>query len=186
MTSEKRTTRPAIQYGPTASTVAANVRRLRAARGMTTYALSGAVKKAGRPITPSAVAKIEKMQRQVTVDDLAALAVVFGVSPAALLLPLDDSSGQVIEVTGAGSVSADVAWEWASNERPLVMPEGDERTVLMEYQLYSLPPGRRDFRTGVDPAAASQLSPAALLELLDALQRQVNERGGGADGSRVD
>lgn len=66
--------RPAIPYGPTGHAVALNVKRFRELRGMTVYALSDALKAAGRPITPSAVAKIEKRQRQVTVDDLSALA----------------------------------------------------------------------------------------------------------------
>ncbi|MGQ4727039.1 helix-turn-helix domain-containing protein [Streptomyces sp. Ju416(a)] len=137
MTDEKRRPRPAAQYGPTAAAVAGNVKRLREARNLTIYALSGALGVAGRPVTPSAVAKIEKQQRQVTVDDLAALATVFNVSPAALLLPMSDE--EEIEVTGAGAVRASVAWAWANSQRPLKLTPGHEETELLEYQLYGLP-----------------------------------------------
>ena len=48
MSDDKRRARPAAQYGPTAETVAQNVRRLREARGLTIYALSGALARFGR------------------------------------------------------------------------------------------------------------------------------------------
>jgi transcriptional regulator with XRE-family HTH domain len=145
MTDEKRRPRPATQYGPTANALAENVRRLRERRGMTIYSLSGALDKAGRPITPSAVAKIERQQRQVTVDDLAALAVVLGVSPSALLLPLTDRVGQTIEVTGAGSVDAVTAWDWAEGQRPL-KPGRDEQTAELEFLVNGVPRNRRLLR----------------------------------------
>ncbi|MFE9170877.1 helix-turn-helix domain-containing protein [Streptomyces kebangsaanensis] len=146
MADEKRRPRPAAQYGPTAALVARNVERLRKTRNLTIYSLSAELGKAGRPITPSAIAKIEKMQRQVNVDDLLALAVVFGVSPAALLLPLEDSPRHTAEITGAGAVPADSAWAWASNKRPLKFPPGEQRTAEMEYALASLPPNAREAR----------------------------------------
>ncbi|MFD6822488.1 helix-turn-helix domain-containing protein [Streptomyces sp. NPDC060085] len=143
MTDEKRRPRPAAQYGPTAASVAENVKRLRERRNMTIYSLSGALDKVGRPITPSAVAKIERQQRQVTVDDLAALAVVLGVSPSALLLPLDDSTANSIEVTGGGAVPADVAWDWADGQRPLKIVGADIGAAWLEFQLYGRPANRR-------------------------------------------
>lgn len=124
MTSEKRRPRPAVQYGPTALTVAANVRRFREARNMTTYALSGALQKAGRPITPSAVAKIERRERQVTADDLVALAVALDVSPAALLLPA--KATDPVQLTETTSVSWETAWRWAHGESPAT-PTRDSR-----------------------------------------------------------
>jgi transcriptional regulator with XRE-family HTH domain len=144
MADEKRRPRPATVYGPTAETVAKNVERLRKARGMTIYSLSSALTDAGRPITPSAIAKVEKNQRQVNVDDLLAFATVFDVSPAALLLPLKDSPDELIDITGAGSVPSDVAWAWASNKRPLQMTPGEEQTAAMQYALASLPPNLRE------------------------------------------
>lgn len=138
-----RAARPAVKYGPTAAEVAKNVRRVREVRGHTIYSLAGELARAGRPITPSGIAKIEKQQRQVTVDDLVALAVALDVSPGSLLLPLTDASDDRVKVTGAGEVAADTAWSWVSNERPLKPGKRDPGTERLEYQLYGLPPGRR-------------------------------------------
>jgi transcriptional regulator with XRE-family HTH domain len=139
MTDEQRRARPATQYGPTAATVADNVKRLRERTGMTIYKLSALLREAGRPITPAAVGKIERQQRQVNVDDLAALAVIFGVSPSALLLPLTPKASDPVEVTGSGTVSAGDAWSWADGERPLKFTEGNERKEMVEHQLYGRP-----------------------------------------------
>ncbi|MEU2075519.1 helix-turn-helix transcriptional regulator [Streptomyces sp. NPDC013489] len=145
MSDETRRARPATQYGATAEAVAHNVQRLRKARALSIYQLSALLKKAGRPITPAAVGKLERQQRQVNVDDLAALAVIFGVSPSALLLPLEDSEELGVEVTGGGTVPADVAWDWADGKRPLHWPQDtDPGTASYEYRLYGRPPGRRD------------------------------------------
>lgn len=116
MSDEKRRPRPAAQYGPTAAAVAQNVKRFRERRGMTIYSLSGALSKTGRPITPSAIAKIEKQQRQVTVDDLTALAEVLQVSPPALLLPPTDTGP--VNVTPNTAVPWKAAWRWAHGEEP--------------------------------------------------------------------
>ncbi|WP_182605527.1 helix-turn-helix domain-containing protein [Streptomyces alkaliphilus] len=148
MTEEKqRRPRPSVPYGPTAKTVAEGVQKMRKRRQLTIYELSALLKKAGRPITPSAIAKIERGERRVDVDDLMALTTALGVSPAALLLPLKDSPHQSIEITGAGEVPADVAWEWASNERSLPLSSGDASEAELGYQLHSLPPGRRYLRS---------------------------------------
>ncbi|MGC4927261.1 helix-turn-helix domain-containing protein [Streptomyces sp. DT117] len=143
---EKRRARPATQYGPTAKQVGENVRSLRDRRGYTIYKLSEKLRAAGRPITPSAVAKIERHERQVTADDLVVLAVVLDVSPAALLLPLKDSPRDRIGITGAGVVPADVAWAWASNRRPLKTSSTEARSAESEYALASLPPNAREAR----------------------------------------
>lgn len=139
MADEQRRPRPATQYGPTAVTVADNVKRLRERRGLSIYQLSALLREAGRPITPAAVGKIERQQRQVNVDDLAALSVIFGVSPSALLLPLTPRTSDAVEVTGGGTVSAGDAWAWADGERPLCLTEGDERREMVEHQLYGRP-----------------------------------------------
>lgn len=85
--SQERRPRPAAQYGPTGKTVAENVKRIREQRRMSIYALSDALGRVGRAILPSAIAKVEKQQRQVTVDDLVALAAALGITAAQLLNP---------------------------------------------------------------------------------------------------
>lgn len=139
---EQRKGRTAVEIGPTGRTVAANLARLRKRSGLTTRELADRLAGGGRAVSQSSITRMERAERIVTADDLVALAAVFGVSPAALLLPLDDAPGAAVDITGAGRIPADVAWAWASNERPL---EGAETaTAAMEYALASLPPNRRE------------------------------------------
>lgn len=86
-----------IEFGPAGRAVAANVRRLRIARGMSLRGLAEALEAEGRHLGQDALGKIEngaqgcgggaRNVRRVDVDDLAALAVVLDVSPWVLLLP---------------------------------------------------------------------------------------------------
>lgn len=140
---EQRYGRRAVETGPTGKTVAENLKRLRKVRGLSTRELSGALERAGRSISPTGVGRMEKADRHVTADELVALAAVFNVSPSALLLPLDDSPASTLEVTGAGQVGADVAWDWMDGQRPLRVSEHDAQTQALDYDLYSRPPRRR-------------------------------------------
>ncbi|MFE4408351.1 helix-turn-helix domain-containing protein [Streptomyces sp. NPDC056821] len=141
---EQRKGRRAIEVGPTGKNVAENVARLRARSGLTTRQLAAKLEQAGRPIPASGITRMENQQRVVTADELTALAAVFDVSPAALLLPLKDSTHEVVGITGAGAVPADIAWAWASNKRPLQIAPGEQSTAEMEYALASLPPNARE------------------------------------------
>ncbi|WEH16855.1 helix-turn-helix transcriptional regulator [Streptomyces sp. VNUA24] len=142
--SEQRTGRGAVAMGPTAEAVASNVRRVRKHRGLSTYQLADRLKRGGRPIAASAISKLERGERKVDVDDLAALAVALEVSPSALLLRLTDSPDEQVLITGTSAVAADVAWDWANGRRPLHVTPGREQTQLLEHQLFSLPPWLRD------------------------------------------
>lgn len=168
MTEEQRRRGPAAtQVEATGQHVQANVARLRKACGLTTYQLAKLMKEAGRPIPQSGISRIESGTRRVDVDDLTALAVVLGVSPSALLLPLDDSPASTIEVTGAGSVAADDAWDWADGFRPLKMDLEDESTELLKYDLHSRPSRRRRERA-IDPRLLGRPGVAELLRELSA------------------
>lgn len=147
MSGQQRRPRAAVEHGPTAQTVAANVRRMRKRRGMSTYQLSEALGKAGRSITASGIGSLERGKRQVSVDDLMALAFVLNTPPSALLLPLEDSPDATIEITGAGTVSAESAWDWLDGKRPLRASERFEHPgshERLEHVLYSRPPVRGD------------------------------------------
>lgn len=128
---------------PTGRHVAANVRRIREARGWSTYDLSRLLGQAGRPIAASAIAKVERAERRVDVGDLTALAIVLGVNPSALMLPIKDSPAESIEVTGSSAVAADDAWDWADGKGPLRIAEGDADARL-QFDLYGRPPRRRN------------------------------------------
>lgn len=132
--------RRAIEVGPTARTVSDNLKRLRKTRGMTTRQLSALLERTGRSIPASGITRMEKAERQVTVDDLVALAVVLGVSPSALLLPLADRPDEQIEITGGGSVPAETAWDWADGLTPLrYTTDRHPETQRREYELYGRP-----------------------------------------------
>jgi transcriptional regulator with XRE-family HTH domain len=141
---QKKAGRTAVEVGPTGHTVAANIARLRKRSGLTARDLAAKLTAAGRSVSQASVTRWEQGKKGVTSDDLTALAVVFGVSPAALLLPLEDRTAAHVDVTGAGRVPADRAWAWASSEQSLTGP--DTQTAAMEYALASLPPNRREAR----------------------------------------
>lgn len=113
--------------GPTARTVATNLRRLREARGMSLRALSTEVEKAGRTLSADALNKIEngrhqgeevpqKQIRRADVDDLVAIALALNVSPLTLLLP-DASGDQIVELTDKRKVRSLTAWQWGEGQR---------------------------------------------------------------------
>lgn len=130
--------------GPTGRTVAANLLRLRKERGLSTTGLAAALKDAGRSIPATGITRIEKGQRRVDVDDLMALAVVLGVNPAALLMPPVPEG--TVELTAAGKVDAQAAWQWAKGIRPLCIPENDDGTAHADFQRHALPLGMRDYQ----------------------------------------
>ena len=137
-----------IELGASGRAVAANVRRLRKARGWSLRALSEALARVGRGLSQDAINKIEngaeegttRQIRRVDTDDLVALAVVFGVSPAALLVPFTQWPFDVVPVTGAGDVPVVAAWEWANGKKRLTY-ETDRRreTQDKEYELHGQP-----------------------------------------------
>lgn len=129
---------------PTGQNVAANVRRIREARGWSTYELARTLKDAGRPISPSAIAKVERAERRVDVGDLTALAAALKVNPSALLVPPTDGPADRVELTGVGTVGGDAAWDWVDGEMPIERIEpGDPGAALMFFQAYARPTGRR-------------------------------------------
>lgn len=139
-----------IELGPTGMTVAANIKRLREAQGWSLRALSKRLEGTDRELSADALNKIEnganpdaKHIRRVDADDLMALAVVLGVSPSALMLPLDDSPGSVTAVTVAGEVPADRAWDWADGLQPLYLRWDEESEDWQDYFRLSRPPRRR-------------------------------------------
>ncbi|MFG2871004.1 helix-turn-helix domain-containing protein [Streptomyces sp. NPDC048338] len=141
---EQQRGRRAIEVGPTGRAVAANIARLRERRGLTTRQLSAALERAGRAVPASGITRMEKAERVVTADELAAFAAVFGVSPSALLLPMTVRADDDVEVTGGGHAPAAEAWAWANGQRPLILTPGIEQTQMLEYQLFGKPQWLRE------------------------------------------
>ncbi|MET8169292.1 helix-turn-helix transcriptional regulator [Streptomyces sp. NPDC005329] len=109
--------RRAIETGPTGKTVGKKLADLRKVRGLTTRQLSAKLERAGRPIPASGITRMESGERQVTADDLVALAVALNTSPITLLLPSTWGDADV-EVTGKGSIKARTAWRWVRGLGP--------------------------------------------------------------------
>jgi transcriptional regulator with XRE-family HTH domain len=74
-----------FDLGVTGQTVAENVKFFRLQRAMSLRDLEAKLREVGWPILASGLMKIEKGTRRVDVDDLAALALAFGVRPNDLL-----------------------------------------------------------------------------------------------------
>ena len=69
--------------------VARNVLLLRAARGWTLVELSDRTQSTGFKVPPATLSKIERGDARVDVDQLCALAPVFGMTPGDLLRPME-------------------------------------------------------------------------------------------------
>lgn len=118
-----------IVLGPTGKAFVQNLTRL---RGRTTYAeLSRLLERAGRPIPPLGLRRMEEGGRRVDVDDLMALALVLGVSPLALLLPQGDQTDA--SQVGNREIRNDDLWQWAIGHVPL------DRSNVRQFQANSLP-----------------------------------------------
>ncbi|WP_233515371.1 helix-turn-helix domain-containing protein [Marinitenerispora sediminis] len=129
------------ELGPTGQQVAANVRRFRRLRGLSTTELARRLTEVGRPTIAGAITRIEAGRRRVDADDLVALAQTLGVTPSALLLP-PTAEGHT-EVTGAGQVPAHDAWRWMDGQWPLGASRDPEelRKQLTDFHLHARPYG---------------------------------------------
>ena len=107
------------ELGATAQAVAANIRRHRERIGWGYARLARELTKAGRDIPPLGLSRIEDCERRVDVDDLVALAVVFGISPITLLMPDSDNEDAPVEMTAVGAVQGKGAWLWLNGSYPL-------------------------------------------------------------------
>lgn len=108
--------------GPTAQTVAANIRTLRTLRGMSQADLAAALTERGHDVPPIGIRRMEKCERAVTVDDLMVLCLALDCSPVALLVPLPGRDGWegMTEVTGHdGEVTPESVWNWVTQHRPV-------------------------------------------------------------------
>ena len=104
--------------GPTGETVRHNVKRLREEQHLSYAEVSRRLDEVERPIATLGLSRIEAGERRVDADDLMALAVVLGVTPATLLLPDHDDDVEE-EATATGPATAAALWAWAERWDPL-------------------------------------------------------------------
>lgn len=74
-----------LEIGPAGKGVARAIVRARAARGYSQRQLATRVTALGRPMTVTALSRVERMVRRCDIDDFVAIATALGVSPHALL-----------------------------------------------------------------------------------------------------
>lgn len=107
-----------LELGPTGKTVGENVKRLRG--GLSYTDLSHRLALHGRDIPPLAVRRIEQGERRVDIDDLVALSLALGVSPATMLVPNSSHRDCAVSATGlTESVDAEELWSWVTAAQPL-------------------------------------------------------------------
>lgn len=103
--------RPHSNSAASCGTNSYNVKRLRAERNLRLRALAGRLADTGRPLTHTALDKIERGTRRVDVDDLMALAVALGVSPLRLLMPYTATPDEYAQATCRRSEPAHLLWD---------------------------------------------------------------------------
>lgn len=122
-----------VQAGLPTRIVAENLRRLRAARGLSVRALSeltsGADGNGGVP--PNGISEIENGLRKVDVDDLIALSLGLDVSPAVLLMPVpdlpDDDGEGIVYLDPDDPLVASHVWDWLTAAGTLTTGERTRR-----------------------------------------------------------
>lgn len=157
MTTNDKKQRNTNNVDATGLTVAANVKRLRG--GLSFPELSRRLSAVGRPLPVIALRRIEEGNRNVTVDDLMAFAIVFGVSPLTLLMPEYASRDITTRITGyPEQMGSNVAWLWARGDEPLELPQDpalgnhaqNDRAIAL-FRLHSVP--TIDKRDTITPVA---------------------------------
>ncbi|MFF3843085.1 helix-turn-helix domain-containing protein [Streptomyces sp. NPDC001930] len=87
-----------LEIGPAGHAAAQAIERIRTARGYSQRQLAARVTAHGRPMTFTALSRIERTVRRCDIDDLVAIAAALGTTPQALLTDARTSS----RVAGAG------------------------------------------------------------------------------------
>jgi transcriptional regulator with XRE-family HTH domain len=172
--------------GPVGENLIKAVVQLREARNMTYKKLSEALAELGRPIAPLGLSRLEHAERRVDVDELVALAVVFGVNPNALLFDRRVGRDDVVDLTPAFQQRGGIVWEWADGRMymPRKLVEYPERIELDQARV-------ADFVTNARPNVARRRDHPAVRAAEDVVTRMLmalmdlEADGGREPGKRV-
>jgi 8-oxo-dGTP pyrophosphatase MutT (NUDIX family)/transcriptional regulator with XRE-family HTH domain len=123
------------------------LREVRRLRGWTQADLASALARAGVDLGESAVVRMERGIRGVSLDEAIAIATVLGVSPLHMIVPLDDNGSQL---TPRLTVPTTEARAWIRGQRPLT--EADEQLYyaqapVSEAEWLAIAPGAWRFKT---------------------------------------
>ncbi len=128
----------------------ARLREVRRLRGWTQADLASALASAGVDLGESAVVRMERGIRGVSLDEAIAIATVLGVSPLHMIIPVDDNGAQLApQIT----VATTDARAWIRGQRPLT--EADEQLYYAqapasEAEWLAIAPGAWRFKTRED------------------------------------
>lgn len=106
--------------------VAKNLARLRGETKTSIRQLVTGLVAQEMPISPSGISDIEHGRRQVSVDQLTALAAALGVSPMTLLMPYVDDPDEEVVLAGTSYERAEDMVAWLRGERSLSHAEMDD------------------------------------------------------------
>jgi transcriptional regulator with XRE-family HTH domain len=116
--------------------LAANLRQVRKARGMSTYGLAHELEAVGWPIGASGITRLETGERRASVDDLVALALCRNCSPNRLQFP--EARGDLIPVVGGIKARDTDVWAWVTGEKPLTVPGAGSELAGSELAVFKI------------------------------------------------
>lgn len=120
--------------GPVGRRAAEQLKQLRHAAGMSTYDLAAALADIGWPIHAVSISRTETGQRRLTVDDVAALAVVLDTSPIRLMLGDAEPPDGEVDITPTVTRTRARAWaDWAEG-LPMETVGGVVQNALLSAQ----------------------------------------------------
>jgi transcriptional regulator with XRE-family HTH domain len=106
---------------------------------MSLRVMSEALARRGFKMSHSAIGEVERGVRRINIDELTAIAAVFGVSPASLLLPRNMSPEDRVQLSGTPETTAKDMVDWVRGDEPLE-PEVRADSFLAEgFRRGSLP-----------------------------------------------
>ena len=111
-----------------AGTIAANVRHHRRVRDLHQRDVADRMTLLGYPWTQRTVSDAERHNRDLTFDEVAALAIVLGVTPVDLLDPrgFQPSERPDLPFIGLGNVTVEQAAEWLAGTRTIALVQQDD------------------------------------------------------------
>jgi transcriptional regulator with XRE-family HTH domain len=122
------------EWGRTwAATIAANIRRERRIREWAQPDVAARMGLLGYPWIQRTVSDVERHNRDLTVDEVGALAVVFGVPFAELVDPRGPDRQESAEpFVGLGNVTVSQAAEWLAGERTIRVVQDNDGKLRLE------------------------------------------------------
>ncbi len=138
--------------------VGENLRRVRAALGLSASGLAHRMVKLGLSFDEAWLARLEAGEQRITVDELVALGLALGAPPALLLAPLNLGSLLCVDTQGRPLASWSLFQGWGN---PLSLPGPGEALAAAEPALQQAPPVEPALQQAPPAEPALQQAPPA-------------------------